>query len=256
MMDIKEKIKNAYAKILSSPSQNCTCNSNFGLSDDYASQNGYFKNADYNLGCGLPTQHSPIEKGQTVLDLGCGVGNDVFLARYLTGPEGKVIGLDFTSEMIERANKNMQKLGYTNVEFILGDIENIPLPDNSIDVVISNCVMNLVPNKHKAYSEIYRVLKTGGYFSISDVVFSGNFDIQSLEKVYEKFGGCISGALIIEAYIELIEKSGFNDLKVYEKSKTTFSPKQLIDYLSQKEIKDFLKEGNKILNIQLFAIKN
>ena len=128
------------------------------INDDYSKLDGYVAEADLNLGCGLPTEFAGIKKGDTVIDLGSGAGNDVFIARSIVGDEGKVIGLDFTEEMLAKANKNNAKLGYKNVEFKLGEIEEMPFENDIADVVVSNCVLNLVPDKKKAFSEIYRIL--------------------------------------------------------------------------------------------------
>lgn len=255
MTSLKEKIQNAYTKIVSEPKDECSCSTGCNITDEYAQLNGHVEDADYQLGCGLPTQFSNIKTGNTVLDLGSGAGNDVFVARQLAGDNGKIIGIDFTPAMVDKANINKQKLGYTNVEFLLGDIENIPLANNSVDVVVSNCVMNLVPNKNNGYSEIFRVLKPNGHFSISDMVFTGNFNEQSLEKVFEMYGGCVSGAINIKTYTEIILKCGFTDLQIHRKQKINFTDEQLAEFLSPQEIKEFLNPGNEILSIQLIANK-
>ena len=135
---------------------------------------GYNPDADLGLGCGLPTQFAKIKKGDTVIDLGSGAGNDAFIARYETGETGKVIGIDFTPAMIERARQNTEIRGFNNVEFRQGDIEQMPVTANTADVIVSNCVLNLVPNKDGVFKEIFRVLKPVGHFSISDIVLVGN----------------------------------------------------------------------------------
>src|SRR5690606_8557291 len=139
------------------------------MTDDYSDLEGYNPEADLGLGCGLPTQFAKIKKGDTVIDLGSGAGNDCFVARNETGEDGRVIGIDFTPAMIDKARANAEKLGLKNVEFRQGDIENIPVSATIADVIVSNCVLNLVPDKDKVFKEIYRVLKQGGHFSISDV---------------------------------------------------------------------------------------
>ena len=159
------------------------------MSDDYSTLEGYNPDADLGLGCGLPTEHAKIKAGDTVIDLGSGAGNDAFIARKQAGDAGKVIGIDFTEAMITLARKNAIKLGYTNVDFRQGDIEDLPVMTNYADVIVSNCVLNLVPNKHKVFSEIYRVLKPGGHFSISDIVLEGELPAK-WKEVAELYAGC------------------------------------------------------------------
>lgn len=164
------------------------------MCESYENIQGYMKEADLVQGCGIPTQFANVKKGDVVLDLGSGAGIDCFVAREITGPEGKVIGLDFTEEMIRKAQNNSDLKGYRNVEFRFGDIEDMPLIDNYVDVVISNCVINLCPDKKLAYSEILRVLKEGGHFSISDIVIDGNLP-KKLKEAAEVYSACIGGAL-------------------------------------------------------------
>ncbi|MBP6184156.1 MAG: arsenite methyltransferase, partial [Saprospiraceae bacterium] len=171
------------------------------FSDDYSNLKGYQPDADLGLGCGLPTEFALIKKGDTVVDLGSGAGNDCFVARSLTGESGKVIGLDMTDAMVTKAWENADKLGFTNVEFRKGDIEQMPIGGNRADVVISNCVLNLVPDKQKAFSEIFRILKPGGHFSISDVVIEGSMPME-LQEAAEMYAGCVSGAIQKEVYLE------------------------------------------------------
>ncbi|MFZ6010622.1 MAG: arsenite methyltransferase, partial [Bacteroidota bacterium] len=143
------------------------------MAEDYSKLQGYVADADLGLGCGLPTEFAHIKAGDVVIDLGSGAGNDAFVARSIVGDAGKVIGVDFTERMIEKARINAAKLGFNNVEFRFGDIENIPVTENEAHVVVSNCVLNLVPNKSRAFSETYRILKPGGHFSVSDIVLKG-----------------------------------------------------------------------------------
>src|SRR6201996_3439680 len=176
------------------------------MSDDYTTLEGYNPDADLGLGCGLPTQFARIKAGDVVIDLGSGAGNDCFVARAETGETGKVIGIDFTPAMIEKARANAEKLEFNNVEFRLGDIEKMPVTSNIADVIVSNCVLNLVPNKDAVVKEIYRVLKPGGHFSISDVVLIGELP-DALRKDAEMYAGCVAGAIQKETYLELIEKN-------------------------------------------------
>ena len=164
------------------------------MSDDYTELEGYNPDADLGLGCGLPTQFAKIKAGDTVIDLGSGAGNDCFIARAEAGESGKIIGIDFTPAMIDKARANAEKRGFNNVEFRQGDIEKMPVTSNVADVIVSNCVLNLVPNKDGVISEIYRVLKPGGHFSISDVVLMGELP-EALQKDAEMYAGCVSGAI-------------------------------------------------------------
>ena len=200
---LKEAVKEKYGQIavesekedISSCGCGCGCDSNSVysvFSDEYSSLKGYVKEADLNLGCGLPTEVAAIREGDIVVDLGSGAGNDVFVARSLVKETGKVIGIDFTQEMIEKANRNKEALGYSNVEFKFGDIEAIPLENDYSDVVISNCVLNLVPDKFKAFNEIRRILAPGGHFCVSDIVVKGEMN-ENIKEDISLYAGCISG---------------------------------------------------------------
>jgi arsenite methyltransferase len=203
---LKEEVKKTYTDVVTKNTDSCcspTCCSPAQeitfLDENYKNVEGYQALADYGLGCGLPTEIAGIKKGDTVLDLGSGAGNDVFIARSQTGETGKVIGADFTEAMLAKANENKQKLGYQNVEFVHGDIEELPIGSATVDVVISNCVMNLVPDKAKAYKEVFRVLKPGGHFSISDVVLNGSLP-EAILHAAEMYAACVSGALEKNTY--------------------------------------------------------
>jgi SAM-dependent methyltransferase len=224
------------------------------MSEEYDELKGYHVDADLGLGCGLPTQFAKIKKGDVVLDLGSGAGNDCFVARHETGPEGKVIGVDFTPAMIEKARQNAEKLGFHNVEFRQGDIENLPLNSNSVDVVVSNCVLNLVPDKHQAISEIARVLKSGGHFSISDVVLVGNLP-DKLKNAAEMYAGCVSGALQKEVYLEIIKLNQFKNITI-QKEKVIIIPDEILaKYLNSEEINAFKNGKTGILSITVYAEK-
>src|SRR6201995_5204624 len=177
------------------------------MTDDYSSLEGYNPDADLGLGCGLPTQFAQIKAGDTVIDLGSGAGNDAFIARKETGETGRVIGIDFTPAMIDKARANVDKLGYNNVEFRQGDIERMPVTANVANVIVSNCVLNLVPNKHGVFQEIYRVLKPGGHFSISDIVLVGELP-SKIREAAEMYAGCVAGAIQKEEYLGFIEAIG------------------------------------------------
>ena len=224
--ELKHIVRKKYAEVAETGNSCCDtvcCSDNSAtMSENYSSLSGYFAEADLALGCGLPTQYALIKKGDIIVDLGSGAGNDCFIARNETGSEGKVIGIDMTIQMIERAQKNTEKLGYTNVEFRLGEIEDIPVRDNYADVVVSNCVLNLVPDKQKAYSEIFRILKPGGHFSISDIVQSGTLP-PWLAETADAFAGCLSGAMDLNQYMEAIETTGFVNVKVQKERKLNLS---------------------------------
>lgn len=191
----------------------CSTDVNHIMTDDYSTLPGYNPDADLGLGCGLPTRFAQIKKGDVVIDLGSGAGNDCCIARAETGETGKVIGIDFTPAMIEKARVNAQKLGYNNVEFRFGDIEKMPVSPNVADVVVSNCVLNLVPNKYGVFQEIYRVLKPGGHFSISDIVLVGELP-DKIRRSAEHYAGCVAGAIRKEEYLEIIGKAGFRKVAV------------------------------------------
>ncbi len=224
------------------------------MSDDYTDLKGYNSDANLGLGCGLPTQFAMIKKGDTIIDLGSGAGNDCFVARAETGADGKVIGIDFTSAMVEKARANVEKLGFNNVEFRQGDIEAMPVASNMADVIVSNCVLNLVPNKSNVFKEIFRVLKPGGHFSISDVVLVGNLP-DALQKDAEMYAGCISGAIQKEAYLELINANGFVNVKS-KKEKPILLPDDILkNYLNEAELINFKKGNIGIFSITVFAEK-
>lgn len=224
------------------------------MSDDYSNLEGYEPGADLGLGCGLPTQFARIKKGDTVIDLGSGAGNDCFIARAETGEDGKVIGIDFTPAMIDKARINAQKLGYYNVEFRQGDIEKMPLTSNVADVIVSNCVLNLVPGKDNVFKEIFRVLKPGGHFSISDVVLVGELP-DRLRKDAEMYAGCVSGAIQRQSYLDLITANGFINVSI-QKEKSIHVPDDILsNYLSEKELIEFKAGNTGIFSITVYAEK-
>jgi SAM-dependent methyltransferase len=224
------------------------------MTDDYTPIEGYQAEADLGLGCGLPTQFAKIEKGDTVIDLGSGAGNDCFIARHETGETGKVIGIDFTEAMIDKARANAEKLGYNNVEFRLGDIEKMPAGGNVADVVVSNCVLNLVPNKKQAMAEIYRVLKPGGHFSISDVVLVGELPNEIIKSA-EMYAGCVSGALQKDEYLAIIKAAGFEDIKIQKEKEIVVPNDILANYLTAEAIKALRESNSGIYSITVYAEK-
>jgi len=224
------------------------------MTDDYAKVSGYNSEADLGLGCGLPTQFANIKKGDLVIDLGSGAGNDCFVARHETGETGKVIGIDFTPAMIERARINAEKLGYNNVEFRQGDIEKMPVTANVADVIVSNCVLNLVPDKEKVFKEIFRVLKPGGHFSISDVVLVGTLP-EALRKDAEMYAGCISGAIQKSDYLNFIKQTGFANIVIQKEKSIVIPDDILMSYLQGKELEEFKQQHTGIFSITVYAEK-
>jgi SAM-dependent methyltransferase len=248
--EIKESVKERYSKIAVGKESGCSCCA--GTAPDIIEQAktaGYSldeiksipEEAIFGLGCGNPTALAEINEGETVLDLGSGGGIDVFLAANKVGEQGKVIGVDMTEEMVQTAAQNAEKGNYTNVEFKLGEIENLPIKDNSIDVIISNCVINLTPDKLIAYREAFRVLKPGGRILVSDLVTLGDIP-EEIRKSFEAWSACIAGAMVKEEYLDIIKKAGFSDVEIVE-----------AHYYTEPEM-DVRLEG-KILSIQVKANK-
>jgi SAM-dependent methyltransferase len=224
------------------------------IGDEYQNIEGYDKNSDLGLGCGLPTAFAEIKAGDSVLDMGSGAGNDCFVARAIVGETGKVTGLDFTEVMIMKAQINNKKLAYKNIEFVQGDIEEMPFPDHAFDVVISNCVLNLVPDKEKAFKEIYRVLKPGGHFCVSDVVVSGNLP-EKIKEDAEMYASCISGAIQKDDYLEIIKKNQFKDLSIEKEKEIEIPNSTILKFLSIDELRKYKKDKIGIYSITLKAKK-
>jgi len=263
--ELKEVVKEKYAQVADqSKDENeasccgatCGCSTvDFAvMAEDYTTMKGYVPDADLGLGCGLPTEFAKIKEGDTVVDLGSGAGNDCFVARSLTGETGKIIGVDFTEKMITKARLNADKLGFKNITFRQGDIESLPLADNLADVVVSNCVLNLVPDKKQAFAETFRVLKKGGHFSVSDIVLAGNLP-DGLEKSAAMYAGCISGAIQKNEYLSIIEETGFTNVKVQKEKKINLPQEILKEYLSDDEITKFNTGESGIFSITVYAEK-
>ena len=260
--DLKEVVKEKYSEIALKPiveeTPCCSCCSTTGtytsFSEDYSKLAGYAASADLKLGCGVPTEAARIKPGDTVLDLGSGAGNDAFVARSLVGEKGKVIGLDMTEAMIEKAERNAHTLGYSNVEFQLGEIEQMPLSDGTIDVVISNCVLNLVPDKRKAFSEILRVLRKGGHFAVSDMVLGRPLP-EELKQAPELYAGCVAGAVMKKEYLQIIEDTGFKNVQVVIEKPRPLSDDVLRQYLSQVQLDQARREPDYLLSVTVYAEK-
>jgi SAM-dependent methyltransferase len=224
------------------------------MAEEYTRLEGYIPDADLGLGCGLPTEFAKMKEGDVVVDLGSGAGNDAFVARKVVGASGKVIGIDFTPAMIQRARENAEKSGFNNIEFRQGDIEDMPLTSNKADVVVSNCVLNLVPNKHKVFSEIHRVLKPGGHFSISDIVLEG-FLPEKWKEVAELYAGCISGAIQKDEYLGIIHEAGFTNVALQKEKAITLPDDILANYLSPDEIAEYKAGKSRIKSITVYGQK-
>lgn len=263
--EIKQLVKETYAGIAGqSRSENiyscCGATSSCGsegltiMADDYSSLEGYNPDADLGLGCGLPTEFAKIKEGDTVIDLGSGAGNDCFVARRFVGTNGKVIGIDFTEAMISRARSNADKLGYNNIEFRQGDIEEIPVTSATADVVISNCVLNLVPDKAKVFAEIFRVLKPNKHFSISDIVLEGELP-DNLKQAAELYAGCVSGAIQKIEYLNIIKQVGFVNIEVQKEKKISVPEEILLKYISVEEAEQWKNSGVGIYSVTVYAEK-
>jgi arsenite methyltransferase len=262
--EVKELVKQKYSEIaLQDKDTNASSCCGAGgcstevyniMADDYTKLEGYNPDADLGLGCGLPTQFAKIKKSDVVIDLGSGAGNDAFIARHEAGETGKVIGIDFTPAMIEKARHNAEVRGFHNVEFRQGDIEKMPVTANIADVIVSNCVLNLVPNKDAVIKEIYRVLKPGGHFSISDIVLEGQLP-KEIKEAAEMYAGCVAGAIQKQVYLELIEANGFKNIAV-QKDKPIIIPDDILsNYLTAEQIAVFKQSGTGIRSITVYAEK-
>lgn len=253
--ELKSEVKNRYASIVETPRASCGCGGKAEVTFeiDYSGVDGYNPDADYGLGCGIPTDGAGIKPGDTVLDLGSGAGNDAFVAKRLVGETGRVIGIDMTGAMIEKAKANNAKAGYSNVEFRLGEIENMPVESNSVDVVLSNCVLNLVPDKRRAFAEVMRVLKPGGHFSISDIVTSRELP-EKLREVAALYAGCVSGALLKEEYLAIIAQAGFAGVVVKSERPITI-PDDILADVDPADIKALRSSDAAILSITVRGTK-
>ena len=261
--EIRKVVREKYGEIArradEEPGCGCGCACEGGESWtvdlDYRGTEGYVPDADLKLGCGLPVKHSGIRPGDTVVDLGSGAGNDVFVARRIVGETGRVIGVDMTPEMVAKARRNNEKLGFANVEFRAGDIEALPLDEASADVVVSNCVLNLVPDKKKAFAEIHRILRPGGHFCISDIVLKGDLP-EKLRGVAEMYAGCVSGALQHDEYLGIIRETGFADIRVLESRRIQLPDSALREHLDQVEIARIRRSGFEVLSITVSGVRS
>jgi arsenite methyltransferase len=262
--DLKRIVKKHYTEVVEQSEQKaassccgsgCGCSSDVDVMvEDYSNVKGYVKEADLALGCGIPTEFAKIKAGDTVVDLGAGAGNDCFVARSIVGDSGRVIGLDMTEKMIAKANANNAKLGFKNVEFVLGDIETMPVESNIADVVVSNCVLNLVPDKQKAFAEMFRITRPGGHFTVSDIVLEGSLP-ERLKEIAVMYAGCVSGAIQKKEYLDLLEQSGFRNVSVLKNRNTDLPDEMLVQYLSPKELAEYRNSGVGIFSITVYGEK-
>lgn len=255
---IKQFVKEKYGQIAQgareggccAPGGACDPLGGATFADDYNHLDGYVPEADLGLGCGLPTEGAFIRPGQTVLDLGSGAGNDVFVARALVGPAGRVIGVDMVPEMVAKARANAERLGAANVSFHLGEIEQLPLADATVDVVISNCVLNLVPDKARAFAEMHRVLKPGGRFSVSDIVLTGELP-EAVRGAAMLYVGCVAGAEQEEAYLAAIAAAGFAEVTVLKRRRLGLPDELLLQALPAAEVQAFHAGGAAVWSLSL-----
>jgi arsenite methyltransferase len=269
---IKKAVRESYAKIAKQGSSCCgspsSCCGSTDLAQDISQSIGYTEEelktipegANLGLGCGNPVALASLREGETVLDLGSGAGLDCFLAANKVGEKGRVIGVDMTPEMIERARENAREGNYANVEFRLGEIENLPAADNSVDVVISNCVINLVPDKRRVFKETFRVLKPGGRLMVSDIVLLKELP-DVIKNSVEAYVGCLSGAILRDEYIDAIEAAGFQDVRIADETSFPIdcmandpTAKAIIKNLkiSPQEVEEFAPA---VLSIKVYGVK-
>lgn len=251
---LKAQVREKYAAVAEGRDDACCGDSCTDVSESYEDVAGYEEGGDLKLGCGIPTEHASLKPGETVLDLGSGGGLDAFVARKEVGDEGHVIGVDMTEEMVRRARQAAERLGFDNVIFKLGEIEDLPLERSSIDVAISNCVLNLVPDKAQAFREIFRVLRSGGRFCISDIVSTGELPL-ALKEVAELYAGCVSGAFPREEYLEIIRQAGFEEVRIASERLIDLPDDLLEKHLSPEELDDFRQSGTGLLSVTVLGSK-
>jgi SAM-dependent methyltransferase len=224
------------------------------IGDAYQGVAGHVSDADLNLGCGVPTQHAALKPGETVLDLGSGAGNDVFIARHEIGADGRVIGVDMTPDMISRARANARKQGFDNVEFRLGEIEHLPVEDSVIDAIISNCVLNLLPDKAPAFFEMFRVLRPGGRFCVSDIVATGRLP-EGVREAAELYVGCVASALPEKEYLALINTAGFEGVRNAKEQPISLPDEALTPHMSANEVAAFRASGAQLKSVTVLGTK-
>lgn len=258
--ELKNIVKTKYGEIARQVGTCCgpnACGDTLGgtsFAENYQGLDGYFPEADLGLGCGIPTEYAGIETGQTVIDLGSGAGNDVFVVRAIVGETGRAIGLDMVPDMVDKAKANAAKLDFDNVEFHLGEIENMPLDDSIADVLVSNCVLNLVPDKQRAFAEIHRVLKPGGHFCVSDIVLEGDLP-EELAEAAIAYAGCVAGAQKKDEYMGTIKAAGFNDASIRSTRQVHLTDQLLDDILGAERAASLKESGFGIYSITVVGYK-
>jgi arsenite methyltransferase len=261
---LREMVRQKYADIVTTSPSCCgtSCCSTDEQTEDkynmigdaYEGIDGYVADADLGLSCGVPVEHAGLEPGQTVLDLGSGAGLDVFVARNEVGSNGHVIGVDMTAEMVAKARVNSEQSGFDNVEFRLGEIEHLPVLSDSVDVVISNCVLNLVPDKQRAFAEIYRVLKSGGHFCISDIVSSQAMP-DWIKEIAEAYAGCVSGSIPKQDYLGLIRETGFDQVNVASERRINVPAELIANSLTGQQQDEALANDLHVMSVTVTAVK-
>jgi arsenite methyltransferase len=259
---VRKMVREGYGKIAKAERCGCGCGSAVSQQIGYSRDDlgSVPEGADLGLGCGNPVALASLREGETVIDLGSGAGLDCFLAAKKVGTSGKVIGVDMTPEMLDKARANCRKSGYRNVEFRLGEIEHLPVADNTANVVISNCVINLSPEKQKVFDEAFRVLKVGGRLMVSDMVLLKDIP-EAVKKSVLGYIGCVSGAEMKNEYMKMIEKAGFRDVKITEE--THLSAETVLSGDTAKALMKELKLtkksaeeiANSVASIKISAIK-
>lgn len=258
--ELKDIVKTRYGEIAREGGSCCgpnSCGDPLGgtsFAESYQGLDGYVPEADLGLGCGIPTEYAGIEEGQTVIDLGSGAGNDIFVVRAIVGEKGRAIGVDMVPEMIEKATANAAELDYRNVAFHLGEIEDMPLDSGIADVVVSNCVLNLVPDKDRAFAEIHRVLKPGGHFCVSDIVLEGELPAE-LAQAAVAYAGCVSGAQRKEEYLGTIRAAGFPEASIRSTRQVHLPEAMLVEILGDEGAASLKESGFGIYSITVVGYK-